>query len=351
MSSVSEIRNVHNPTLIAVSVVIPVKNEEKSIGQLLDALLTQTEPPTEIVVVDGGSIDRTVELIRKYIDRGCPVRLCQTKQALPGRGRNVGVNAASCDWIAFIDAGVLPCSDWLAQLRSSIKGNTDIVYGSWEPVIEGVFDECAAIAYVQPPSQIDGRPMRHHFIASSLFKRDVLIALGGFPEHLRSAEDILLMNAADDRGYVVEYAPDAIVRWKLQQNLDGTFCRFRTYARHNIRAGLWSQWQGPIFRRYGFIALLALPAVLFGWLWLTAVGLVWLGQLAARSFVSLWRNRSAYSAPVAEQVVRIPFLMTIIGCLDAATIVGSFDWLVIDKLKLTTGVEDVNPVLSEMSGD
>ena len=48
-----------------VSVCITVFNEEGSIGELLDSLLKQTKKPGEIVIVDGGSKDKTVDVIRK----------------------------------------------------------------------------------------------------------------------------------------------------------------------------------------------------------------------------------------------------------------------------------------------
>jgi glycosyltransferase involved in cell wall biosynthesis len=330
-----------------VSVIIPVKNEEASICELLDALLNQTTPPAEIIITDGGSTDNTLDLIRSFEDVGLPVRLICEEKALPGRGRNLGIRAASSDWIAFIDAGVLPHPDWLESLQSSVQNDTDIVYGSWEPKTEHLFDECAAIAYVQPPSMIDGKLMRHHFIASSLFKREILQEIGGFAEHLRSAEDILLMEAAEKGGYKIRYAPAAVVSWDLQPNLEGTFRRFRTYARHNIRAGLWNQWQAPIFRRYGLLALLALPTLFFGTAWLLVVGFFWLAFLLGRSVVSTWRNRFAFRAPAMRMVERILILMPILGCLDAATFIGSLDWLVIDKLKLASAAEDVDSAIPE----
>lgn len=49
-----------------VSLIFTVLNEEKSVKNLLDSLLKQTRKPDEIVVVDGGSKDRTVEILKQY---------------------------------------------------------------------------------------------------------------------------------------------------------------------------------------------------------------------------------------------------------------------------------------------
>jgi glycosyltransferase involved in cell wall biosynthesis len=58
-----------------VSVIVPVRDEEDSIRELLDSLLAQTRPPDEIVITDGGSIDATPQIIESYREKGAPVKL------------------------------------------------------------------------------------------------------------------------------------------------------------------------------------------------------------------------------------------------------------------------------------
>src|SRR5947207_4684612 len=221
-----------------ISVIVPVRNEENSIAALIEALLNQTLPPTEIVITDGGSTDATAAIIQRYIDNGAPVRLIRTTKALPGRGRNLAVSHSSSEWLAFTDAGIEPQKNWLASLAEKASdGSVDVVYGSYEPKTNTFFKECAAIAYITPPTEIEGALMRQRFIASTLMRRSVWETLGGFPEHLRSAEDLLFMNQIEEARFRIAYAPRAIVRWDLQPNLFRTFRRFAIYSRNNIRAG------------------------------------------------------------------------------------------------------------------
>ena len=105
---------------IAISVVVPVRDEEDSIRALLDGLLGQTRPPDEIVITDGGSVDQTRAIVQEFIRRGMPVKLLTDDDSLPGRGRNIGVRNASNDWIAFVDAGVRPTATWLQALADKI---------------------------------------------------------------------------------------------------------------------------------------------------------------------------------------------------------------------------------------
>src|SRR5688572_13053656 len=222
-----------------ISVIVPVRNEEHSIRALLDGLFNQTRLPDEVVITDGGSTDKTAEIIEDYIERGFPVRLIREKAALPGRGRNVAVGHAAGEWLAFTDAGIRPDRDWLGRLVSRAEADdADVVYGGWEPVTDTFFTECAAISYVPPPGRRGDAVIRPRFIASSLMRRSVWEAVGGFPEHLRSAEDLVFMNKVADEGFRIAYAPRAMVRWSLQPTLSRTFQRFVSYARNNIRAGL-----------------------------------------------------------------------------------------------------------------
>src|SRR5712692_8549123 len=101
-----------NPA-IEVSVVVPVRNEEDSIHALLDGLLNQTLAPKEIIITDGGSTDATIRIIQEFIEQGAPIELFREQDSMPGRARNVGANHATCDWIAFIDAGTIPAPNWL----------------------------------------------------------------------------------------------------------------------------------------------------------------------------------------------------------------------------------------------
>lgn len=320
-----------------ISVVVPVRNEEDSIRVLLDALLNQTRAPDEIVLTDGGSTDATARIIEEYMARGAPVRLVRTTFALPGRGRNLAADAACSEWLAFTDAGIRPDKDWLRALaeRAMDEPKADVIYGAWQPVIDTFFKECAAIAYIPPPVDINGARVRPRSIVSSLMRKNVWRAVGGFPEHLRSAEDLLFMDKIEEMNFRIARAPSALVYWNTQPTLWRTFKRFVAYSRNNIRAGLWSRWQAAIFKRYALLVLYALLGLAFvrRW-WLVTVVALWLVMLAARAALSLWRNRRYYPASAAHNASRLLLLVPLIATLDAAAIGGTINWLVADKLRL-----------------
>jgi glycosyltransferase involved in cell wall biosynthesis len=326
-----------------ISVVVPVRDEEDSIRALLEALLTQTLRPKEIVITDGGSVDATREIIEEFIQKGAPVRLIRERNSLPGRARNVAAKNSRCQWIAFTDAGTRSAPDWLASLAENIGDGSavDVVYGSYEPVVDSFFKECAAIAYVSPAVNSAEGPVRPRSIVSALMRRQAWEDVGGFPEHLRSAEDLLFMNKVEQAGFRIVRAPRAVVFWTIKSGLGSTFRRFSIYARNNIRAGLWRQWHAAIFQRYGIVMLIALPAIFLGMKWLIVPLLLWLALMVARAAKAVLQNRDSYPAGIFRNSLRLLLIVPIIATLDAAAFAGTISWLLRDKLRLApTGHDD-----------
>jgi hypothetical protein len=208
-----------------------------------------------------------------------------------------------------------------------------VVYGYWEPVTDTFFKQCAAIAYVPPAIAHEGKMVRPRFIASSLLRREVWQALNGFPEDLRSGEDLVFMERIEDAGYVSVFEPRAQVHWDLRPNLAATFKRFLLYSRNNIRAGLFRQWQATILIRYGVLASLLVAALIVepSWIWFPIAA--WIVMLAVRAAASIRRNRFCYPASFLHNVMRGAMVMSLLAVLDAAAIIGSIQWLLLDSFR------------------
>jgi glycosyltransferase involved in cell wall biosynthesis len=318
-----------------VSVIVPVRDEEDSIRELLDSLLAQTRPPDEIVITDGGSVDATPQIIEEYKRNGAPVELIRATAALPGRGRNLAAAQASFDWLAFTDGGIRLEKHWLESLvaKAMQDESIDIVYGSVEPVTDTFFKECAAIAYVPPPARQDEVIARPRFIASSLLRREAWAKVKGFPEHLRSAEDLIFMNRLESAGYRSVFEPRAQVYWQLRPTLRTTFRRFLIYSLNNIRAGLFRRWQSRILFRYALLLVLLVVVLIVepSWFWLPFAG--WVLMLVARAVVSIWRNRSCYPGSFLRNLRRGVMVIALLAVLDAAAIIGCIQWLVLDSFR------------------
>ena len=91
-----------------ISAVIPAYNAEKTIGRAIDSVLSQTRPADEVIVVDDGSSDSTAEVVRSYGDR---VIFLPQENAGASVARSAGIQAATGDWIAFLDGD----DEWLPE--------------------------------------------------------------------------------------------------------------------------------------------------------------------------------------------------------------------------------------------
>lgn len=103
---------------IDISVIIPVKNMEKYIGKCIDSILLQKEK-IEIIVVDFGSIDNTVNIVNKYNDSR--INLQQIQLDNVAKARNVGMNLAKGKFLSFIDADDWICENYYSSIINKME--------------------------------------------------------------------------------------------------------------------------------------------------------------------------------------------------------------------------------------
>jgi glycosyltransferase involved in cell wall biosynthesis len=302
-----------------ISLIIPVRNEELSLGELLSSLRRQTRHPEEVVLVDGGSTDRTAALARELTAHDARYRVVEAGDATPGRGRNVGIALASHDWIALTDAGIRLRPNWLEDLAAVIdfQPGVQVVYGSYEPITESFFERCAALAYVPPRQRRPAGWMRGPSTASMLLHRNVWRGVGGFPDR-RAAEDLLFMERVEREGYEVGWAPSATVGWHLQPTLARTFRRFTLYSKHNVWAGRQRHWHYGVLRQYLAAAPLLILAALHSPWWLALP----LAGALARVGKSVWVRREDRRLATLCNPAQFACVAMILAAVDLATFVG-----------------------------
>jgi glycosyltransferase involved in cell wall biosynthesis len=307
-----------------VSVIVPVRNEAEGIAELLNALARQTRLPDEIVVTDGGSVDGTPRLIREWlVAADIPLILVEDADAYPGRGRNLAISAARHDWIASIDAGVEPPPTWLESLMSAREEEPEagVVFGRYAARTTTWFTTCAAIAYVGRSEQ------DRKSIASCLFHRSAWERAGGFPEELRSGEDLLFFKRLERAGVPTTFCRTAPVIWEAPSTPAATFRRFALYSRHSIRGGLWREWHVRVSLQYLVAAVLVLMGVLFGWGWWLAAGGIFAFRAMRR--ILAWHRPSTPRRRWAAALnpARLLTVMAINLLIDAAMFTGVLRWL------------------------
>lgn len=106
---------------IDVSIIIPARNEEKNIGSCLDAIFKQESGyKFEIIVIDSGSSDKTIEIVKRY--PGVQLITIEPEEFGHGKTRNLGAGRAQGDVIVFLNADAIPVdNNWLHPLVSHFE--------------------------------------------------------------------------------------------------------------------------------------------------------------------------------------------------------------------------------------
>lgn len=209
-----------------VSVVIPVLNEEKYLGECLKALRENSVAPLEIFVVDGGSTDNT----RKIAERMGAVVLNNPRGHAAG-GRNVGIKEAKGEIIAFIDGDCIPDKNWIAEIKNAFEENVDGIGGYVEPAHpENLYEEFwgnlflkTIMSYGTKDYYVSQKTLKQGFItANCAYTKEILYKLKGFNNWFaNNAEDIDLTWRALDAGARLKYVSNVKIQAHSPTDLEG----------------------------------------------------------------------------------------------------------------------------------
>lgn len=111
--------------LLTISVVIPAYNSAPYIARAIESVLTQTSPAEEIIVVDDGSSDNTADVVHSYESRIIYIRQGNAGVSV---ARNTGIETATSDWVAFLDADDEWVPDKLKLQREHLARNPHLVW-------------------------------------------------------------------------------------------------------------------------------------------------------------------------------------------------------------------------------
>ena len=207
-----------------VSLYIPCFNAAQTIKPCLEAALKQSYPLKEIIVVDDGSTDTTVDIASQY-----PVRLIKQKN---NRGlaatRNTAIKEISTEFVASVDADCLLDSEWLKRLMKEFKSlKTAGVGGSLlETGTSCIFDLWRSIHMKQGWKDTQTEPP-FLFGSNTVFRRPVLIEAGLYNEELKNNyEDVDICQRLKSKGYILRYQPKACADHLKKDNLYSLFNTF-----------------------------------------------------------------------------------------------------------------------------
>jgi succinoglycan biosynthesis protein ExoA len=288
-----------------VSVVVPMRNEEKHIERCLAALASQDYPSEllEILVVDGMSDDRSSEIVEEWSTRNPNIRLLKNEKRQTPAGLNVGIKAAAGDVIARVDAHCEIAPDYISQCVYYLeKTGADNVGGLMRPVSDTYWGQTIALSTSTPFGVGDSRfhySQKERYVETvymGTYRRALFDRIGLFDESLVRNQDYELNYRLRAAGGRIFCTPAIKSRYYTRPSLSALWRQYFQYGfwksrviRLHPASTRWRHLAAPVFVlavfgsailsvvQPAFVLVLALILALY-----LAVSLAFSASLAAR---------------------------------------------------------------------
>jgi hypothetical protein len=236
------------PAWPSVSVVMPVLNEARHLGESVREILAQDYAgELELILALGPSRDATDSVARELAASDSRIRLVRNPSGKTPAGLNVAVQAASHDVIARVDGHGVLLPGYL-QRAVLLLGSTGAANVGGLMLAVGVtgFEQAVAKAYSSPVGlgggsfHVGGQEGPADSVYLGVFRREVLHRLGGFNEHYHRAQDWELNHRIRQAGELVWFSPDLAVTYRPRSS-------WSELARQFFSTG---RWRREVIRQY-----------------------------------------------------------------------------------------------------
>ncbi|AFY86413.1 glycosyltransferase [Chroococcidiopsis thermalis] len=199
-----------------ISVVVCSYNGSHTIRDTLAGLAKLEYPYCETIVVDDGSTDNTAAIASEY-----DVRLIRTPQSGLSHARNVGMQAATGEIVAYIDDDAYPDPHWLTYLAITFMETSHVGVGgpNLPPPEDGMVAQCVANAPGGPSHVLLSDQEAEHIPGCNMaFRKSCLEAIAGFDPQFRTAgDDVDICWRLQEQGWTIGFSPAAVV-WHHRRN-------------------------------------------------------------------------------------------------------------------------------------
>ncbi|WP_254568610.1 glycosyltransferase [Oscillatoria sp. HE19RPO] len=174
-----------------ISVIIPAYNAEKTIQETIESVLNQTFQDFELIIINDGSTDKTLEIISNLSDSR--IKVFSFPNSGAQKSRNRGISLATGEYLSFIDADDLWTPDKLEMQLKALKNNPEAgVAYSWTDYIDESGQRLPGGQYFKITNHVYERLLLGDFIGSGsnpLIRKEAFLAVGTFDESLVGGQD------------------------------------------------------------------------------------------------------------------------------------------------------------------
>jgi len=273
---------LENPPL--VSVVVCAYNADRTMDACLESLRTMSYPNYEVVVVNDGSTDRTLEISQEHqrrydADPDAPrfILIDQPNKGL-SVARNVGADAGNGEIIAYTDSDCVPDPDWLSFLVYRFVRSGFVAVGgpNFPPPEPSLVPAAVAVSPGGPTHVLLDDEVAEHIPGCNMaFTKEALLELNGFePIFAAAGDDVDFCWRLQNRGHPVGFSAAATV-WHYRRNTVKAYLKQQMgygkaeallYFKHPYRFNLLGQsrWLGRIYGELTTAVLSRRPVIYFG---------------------------------------------------------------------------------------
>ncbi len=194
---------------MTVSALIPLLDGERYVGEAIESALAQTRPCLEVIVVDNGSTDGSVDVVRGF---GPPVSLHIEPNRGIGFARNAALRAANGDCIAFLDCDDIwdPRKNELQLGALEADDTLDLVFGHMRQFLDpGLDPEMAARL------KIPGAPQPGLIMGSMMASRGVFDRVGPWERAWEAADGLAWLVRARALGLREKMLPEVVAQRRV----------------------------------------------------------------------------------------------------------------------------------------
>lgn len=235
-----------------ISLILTLKNEEKSVEMLFNSIVGQIRKPDEIIIVDSLSNDKTLSIITPILTLSkIPFKIIE-KAVNIAKGRNMAIDNTKFSTIAVTDGGCELDKNWLSSLeKRMLTENVEVVLGASVAKGKSFIGRCFSSFYKKKTTASRLTPTEFSS-RSVLFSKIAWLKAGKYPENLTLAGEDTLFFIDLQKVATTSYESKAIVYW--YHGLESLKQVFKMHFRNSIGSGEANMW--PM--RYFFLMLLYL---------------------------------------------------------------------------------------------
>jgi len=318
------------PRYPRVSVVVCSYNSERTMEACLASLEALDYPDYEVIVVNDGSTDRTLEIAESF--PFCRI-ISQPNKGL-SVARNVGAEAATGEIVAYTDSDCVADPDWLTYLVAKMEAGDLAACGgpNFPPPEDSLVPAAVAVSPGGPTHVLISDEVAEHIAGCNMaFRRDALLALGGFdPVYRAAGDDVDICWRFQDAGHAIGFSAAAVV-WHFRRNTVRAYINQQrgygkaealVYAKHPFRFNLFGQakWLGRIYGDLSAALLLSRKPVIYS------------GVFGRGLFQTMYEPPSSLTAllPLTFEWSVAALVLALIGI-----VVGGWLWLLLVPLLAT----------------